>query len=155
MTGPSTTKEQRDRFLELMRDIAVAKERANLTTLSQFAESEANAEGGRHSRLSQIVGTRVAAEYPSQPQSSFSNQLAMVPQEPPLNQDVNALEPVGTHAELLRSLSDLGSAGGGDDQSGTPRSAAFALVRPSAVLDRIKWRSNSARPPSTVSINRP
>jgi hypothetical protein len=32
---------------------------------------------------------------------------------------------------------------------------AFARCRPSSVLVRIRWRSNSASPPSTVSINRP
>jgi len=31
----------------------------------------------------------------------------------------------------------------------------YALVRPSAVLDKMRWRSNSASPPSTVTINRP
>jgi len=32
---------------------------------------------------------------------------------------------------------------------------ACALLRPSAVLDKMSWRSNSASPPSTVTINRP
>jgi hypothetical protein len=108
MTSPSATKEQRDRFLELMRDIAVAKERANLTTLSQFAESEANAEGGRHSRRSQIVGTRVAAEYPRLPADSFPAQASAVPNtEPALGFSIDAMEPLGTQAEIERSLRSL------------------------------------------------
>jgi hypothetical protein len=119
VTGPSHQDEQKERVRVLLQDhwrdrralrddITVANERANATTYSVFTESELNAEEGRFKKSTQVVGTRVAAEYPRLPSDSFPAQASAVPNtEPPLGINVNYVEPCGTEPEILRSLSHL------------------------------------------------
>jgi len=89
-------------------------------TYHQFATSEADAVGGRYAAQSKarVVGS-ASFEYPALPVSSpWANDP--VPPEAPLGVDINAVEPVGTHAEIEHSLQlaePQGLPGGG----GVPR----------------------------------
>jgi hypothetical protein len=69
------------------------------------AEADEN-RGGRFAALAQakVIGTTSAVQYPAGPQWS---QDPTGP-EPALGYDVDAIEPVGTAAEVERSLDDLG-----------------------------------------------
>jgi hypothetical protein len=67
-------------------------------------------EGGRFATSDQppryVVGSTPAPRYPALPQSSWGNQAAAVPPEEPLDVDVNAVEPAGTHAEIEKGLAE-------------------------------------------------
>src|SRR5262245_47377498 len=74
-------------------------------TYHEFAASEAGAIGGRFAAEARthVVGSSSFA-YPRQPGSAWGNQGAVVPPEEPLGVDINALEPLGTAAEIEQSL---------------------------------------------------
>jgi hypothetical protein len=132
MTGPLHQSEQKERLAELLRDLRILNERANSSTLSQFTVAELADEGGRFAKQSQVNGTKPITEYPRLPSDSFPAQASAVPNEPPLGFSVDAMEPLGTQAEIERSLRSLstneagvGCGDGGDDVGGTPRSSPF------------------------------
>ena len=55
-----------------------------------------------------VVGSRPLVEYPALPPNSPSWASHAVGQEPPVGFDINAVEPVGTHAEIEQSLAEVG-----------------------------------------------
>jgi hypothetical protein len=74
------------------------------STYHQRAQWEADQEhGGRFKELGEARVTGVP-EYPAQPPTSPWAGPDLVPPEPPLGFDVNALEPVGTPIEVAQSL---------------------------------------------------
>jgi hypothetical protein len=105
MSGPSATDEQKTRFVELMRDIAVAKERASATTLSQFTNAELADNDGRWKKQQQIVGQRPKVDYPPLPASSPWSIADPSGLEPPLGISVAEAPIVGEPHEVQRSLS--------------------------------------------------
>jgi hypothetical protein len=90
------------------------KERAEVlkndqaSTLHQFGTSEANEIGGRHAAInkSTVVGATPSPQYPAQPEGSWCNQDALVPDEPPLAYPIDQQEAVGTAQEIQASLDD-------------------------------------------------
>jgi hypothetical protein len=95
--------EQRTRRETLENDRRV---RAGQTMFGR-AQADADAEyGGRFAALSKPVVVGSGPTYPQLPASS-SWSHDPVPPEPPLGIDVNAVEPVGTSAEIGRSLGQL------------------------------------------------
>jgi hypothetical protein len=103
--GPSATDEQKQRFLELMRDIAAAKELANSTTLSQMTSADLAESDGRFAKRIEVIGSKREVGYATQPKDQWTNQQTMVPNtEPPLGFSVDAMEPLGTYAEIEASI---------------------------------------------------
>jgi hypothetical protein len=91
--------------------------------LHQFGTSEANEIGGRHAAINKsIVGSTPNPQYPAQPEGSWCNQDALVPDEPPLGYEIDAQEAVGTAQEIQTSLDDAERA----SAESTHRSAAPA-----------------------------
>jgi hypothetical protein len=76
------------------------------STFSQFAEADAATSLGRFNAISspQVVGAQAAPKYEGAP--NWAHDPTGI--EPPLNFDVNALEPTGEIAEVKASLEPLG-----------------------------------------------
>jgi hypothetical protein len=78
-------------------------------TMQSRANAEANEVRGRFAGINKatVVGSEPAPQYPALPEGSWSNQSAAVPEEPPLNADVNWMEPVGENWEVEASIESL------------------------------------------------
>jgi hypothetical protein len=72
-------------------------DRANASTLHQFASSETGEVGGRWAKPTQVVGTG-APEYPRLPENSPWAQDDLLGPEPTLGYDINAVEPIEDRA---------------------------------------------------------
>jgi hypothetical protein len=109
-SGPTTTPANPIEKLEaLLQDQALrnAQRRKDTSTLQQFGQSQANEEGGRWAKPTQVVGANAAPEYPRQPEGSFSNQAAVVPPEESLGFSVEETPIVGEDWEVQQSLERL------------------------------------------------
>jgi hypothetical protein len=91
----SSSQAERRRVLEL--------ERA--TTLLEQAKISEALDSQRSKSL--VVGTEQAVQYPAGSGPWSPGYWANVPDEPPLGYAINEQEPVGTPAEVARSLQDL------------------------------------------------
>ena len=98
--------EQRERRETLLNDLRV---REQGTAFAQFAQAEASEVGGRFKSVNQtiVVGDTPTPPYPA----AAYHQHDPTPDEPPLNIDVNATEPVGTASEIQASIERLGETG--------------------------------------------
>ena len=88
-----------------------------------FATSEADAPRGRYGAIGKehVTGAGPVPQYWALPETSFPNQAAAVPDEPPLNfQELSQVEPCGTYPEIQESLERLGEAGASSPPSGQP-----------------------------------
>ena len=81
-----------------------AQRRDTISTLHQFGQSQANEEGGRFARPTNVIGTNPTAQYPMAA-PNWAPQAVGV--EPPLGIDVNATEPVGEYGEVTASIERL------------------------------------------------
>jgi hypothetical protein len=121
---------------------AVAKNDRDLAShLLRFAEAQARE--GSDGRWGAINKVNVTGRYdgpnriPRLPDTSWSNQAAMVGHEQPLNADVNAMDPVGEYGEVQASLGnditattpssgDVGAKGDGGSVASSPPSPKAA-----------------------------
>jgi hypothetical protein len=84
----------------------LAEDRDRLSTYRAHAEANADLElGGRYSKVTTVTvtGASPTHQYPRLPLSAPSNQAMMVPDEPPLGIDINAMDPVGEAHEQKAS----------------------------------------------------
>jgi hypothetical protein len=115
-------------------------QRVHRDTFHSRAEGDfALAQQGRHAQRVNITGQWDSlARHPRLPETSPSNQMAMVGHEAPLNADVNAMEPVGEPGEVAKSIEQLGNDG---DLANSPSEPTAAAVECSTV------------PPAAASTN--
>jgi hypothetical protein len=92
-------REQQERRETLQND---RKVREQGTTLSQFAQAEANEVGGRFSghEKATVVGAQESPAYPAAPNWAFDPAGV----EPALGIDINAIEPTGEPHEIAASI---------------------------------------------------
>jgi hypothetical protein len=110
------------------------------STYFGFAESEASAIGGRFAVESKqrVIGSS-GVEYPALPANSPWH-CDPVPPEPSLGMPIDAMEPVGTHVEIEKSLremrDELGPPPGALPDSPTRRGPRSTRLTPSDVSSR-------------------
>jgi hypothetical protein len=132
-----------DMFSQAERRRIIASER-RLSTYRAFAEADADVDlGGRFSKLhpTSVTGALPNHQFPQQPETSPANQMAMMPDEPPLGYSVNDLDPTGERWEQERSKRDApaspeavdAGASGGSPDNGT------ASVRPATKAFRRRF----------------
>jgi hypothetical protein len=113
-----------------LRPEATQKEKAETLkndTLLRRAQSEFDLENtGRHSKSATVIGSDGAPQYPRLPETNWTNDPTGV--EPPLNIDVNAVEPVGEYGEVAASIERLERAA----QEASPQSLDALPVRGAA-----------------------
>jgi hypothetical protein len=103
-------------FFRVYNDLSQAERRRILKdTLHGRAVAEQDTIGGRYAAESKqrVVGS-ASFKYPQLPEGSWGNQGVAVPSEPPLGFSVDAVEPLGTAAEIEQSLREV------RDGTGTP-----------------------------------
>jgi|SRR6516164_411458 hypothetical protein len=145
--GPTIPPTQEEKLSALLNDQKLAKRRnENATTFSSFAQADAAEPRGRFSQIenSNVVGAMPLPHYPAA--SSPWPDAARVPDEPPLNYDINALEPVGTFAEVQKSLASA--------STHSPDADAGDGPAPTGVLSRAPTR-NIADVPMAGSSSSP
>jgi hypothetical protein len=100
------TNDQREREEVLRNDQRVRND--NASTLHRFAESESGNIRGRFAahEKSTIVGAAPTPQYPRLPETSFSNQGTVVPQEESLGFSIDEAPIVGEAFEVAKSLGD-------------------------------------------------
>jgi hypothetical protein len=106
------------------------------STYFQQAQSSLNdTAGGRFGAVtkSSVTGSGPVV-YPRLPADAPSNQMAMMPPEPPLNYNINDQEPVGEFHEIQKSLSSAAA-----DAAKAPTSSVVGDSRDVGV-NRPKWR---------------
>jgi len=81
----------------------LANDRANASTLHDFAQSQADEVGGRFARPTQVTGKDPATLYPKLPTCSPWSRDP-VPPEPPYGQDISEPPQVGEWWEIENSL---------------------------------------------------
>jgi len=113
--------------------------RNGASTFQQFGQSQASEEGGRWAKPTQVVGSAPAPEYPRQPDGSFSNQAAIVGDEPPYDGDMTT-PIVGETWEVQQSIERLDAAPANasghlpsDDVVAVSATGTAPLVEPDAV----------------------
>jgi hypothetical protein len=103
-----TTEAQRERQerVETLRNDARLRQQPQGTTLSQFAQAEANLDLGRFGTLGNphVTGSTANPNYPA---ASAPFQYDPCGPEPSLGVDLNFVEPCGTPAEVAASLDQL------------------------------------------------
>jgi hypothetical protein len=98
------------------------------------ADDERGGKFGAAAPTRTVIGTAPIA-YPQQPSTSPSNQMAMMPDEPPLGYSVNDQEPTGEAFEVAASIGtspaaeDVADVGGGLPQAASGRPATPKLRR--------------------------
>jgi hypothetical protein len=111
-----------DEFSQAFKRKILAEDRDRLSTYRDHAEANADLElGGRFAKLTptSVTGSTPDHQYPRLPADSPFNQAAtMVPDEPPLGMDINAMEPVGEHFER----GDVAEGTGSSDGTTRPKS---------------------------------
>ena len=111
-----------DEFTQSFKRKILAEDRDRLSTYRDHAEANADLElGGRFAKLTPttVTGSTPTHQYPKLPADSPFNQAAtMVPDEPPLGIDINAMEPVGEHFER----GDVAEGTGSSDGTTRPKS---------------------------------
>jgi len=118
--------------------------KADASTFQAFAESEAAQDAGRFAQVNKatVVGANAGPVYPPLPSGHWPNQSAVVPNvEPPLGQDVNAMEPVGLPHEIEASFGTVSVSTTDDVAQGAPAldsspASAHPLRGAPEVLDR-------------------
>jgi hypothetical protein len=157
-----TSKQEMEEKLEIL-FAENAKRNKDATTFAQFAKSEAS---GVHDRFAQInkatvTGSQPFVSYPRLPETSPSNQAAIVPQEPPYDGDMST-PIVGEVWEVEKNLRDSPSRIEGEALQGatsaspstslagdsvapfagalTPAASSGRVVEPPAILIRKRWR---------------
>jgi hypothetical protein len=100
-----------------------------VTTYHQLAGVDQEL-GGRFAKADVVAGAEPAVHYPAQPALSPWSGSADPGLEPPTGIDINALEPVGTPAEIARSLEALAGLppGGSAGDLAEPADPAFPVV---------------------------
>jgi hypothetical protein len=116
----------------------LAEDRDRMASYLDHARASADDDrGGRFAAASPnrtVIGTAPIA-YPQQPSTSPSNQMAMMPDEPPLGYSVNDQEPTGEAFEVAASIGtspaaeDVADVGGGLPQAASGRPATPKLRR--------------------------
>jgi hypothetical protein len=94
----------------------LAEDRRASTYFHQAQSSLDDLSGGRYGPVtkSQVVGASPVA-YPRLPSDAPSNQMAMMPEEPPLGYRIDDQEPTGQPHELAKSLQASSTLGTGVD----------------------------------------
>jgi hypothetical protein len=92
---------------------AILRNEREVGTYQQFASSEAGAIGGRFAAeaKTRVTGTTPVPQYPALSANSPWHHDPVPPEEP-LGVDINAVEAVGTHAEIEKSLAESQSGEG-------------------------------------------
>jgi hypothetical protein len=124
MNNPDITQKQKR---EVMENDRLVRQRSTYFHHAQSIDLEM---GGRYSKLTptSVSGSTPGPIYPGQPSTAPSNQMAMMPEEPPLGYSVNDQEPTGEKFEVAASLgspstamADVEGTSGGLDTSGPKR----------------------------------
>jgi hypothetical protein len=110
---------QAERGRVLANDRKVAEERRHSTFLDHARASADDDRGGRFALSGSsvtVIGASPSHEYPQQPSTAPSNQMAMMPDESRLGYSVNDQEPTGEAFEIAASSVE----GDGAKQVGIP-----------------------------------
>jgi hypothetical protein len=112
----------------LLDDQRVARERAReqASTLHQHAIAEASLDGGRYGAVEKtaVTAAEPVVQYPAA--ASWTREVPGV--EPPLNQDVNFVQPCGEPHEIMKSLGETGFPSPGSPDSGAVAAPASSCA---------------------------